>query len=73
MIMDDNAIYVDARIYGCAILDGDLRIGGEAFWYVRSCAKVNFVVNRGRRGNVARNNQAGIPLDGEQTRARLNK
>lgn len=30
MIMYDNAIYVDARIYGCAILDGDLRIGDVA-------------------------------------------
>ena len=30
MIMYDNTIYVDARIYECAILDEDMRIG-EAF------------------------------------------
>lgn len=60
MIMYDNAIYVDARVYGCAILDEDLQIG-EAFWYVRSYAKVNFVVNHAKGGN-ARNNQVRLPL-----------
>lgn len=63
MVMYDNAIYVNARVYGCAILDRDLRIGGETFWYVRSYAKVNFVVEPRRGGNVARNNQVGLPLD----------
>lgn len=73
MIMYDNAIYVDARVYGCAILEEDLRIGGQVFWYVRGYAKVNFVVSHAARGgNVARNNQVGLPLDVNGI-ARLNK
>lgn len=46
MIMYDNAIYVNARVYGCPILESEIcDLDGETFWYVRSYAKVNFVEN----------------------------
>lgn len=74
MIMYDNAIYVDARVYGCAILEEDLRIGGPSVLVCTELRESEFCCEPRcyRGGNVARNNQVGLPLDVNGI-ARLNK
>jgi len=64
MIMYDNTIYVDARVYECAILDEDMRIG-EAFCMYGAMQKWIFFV-KNARGKNARNNQVRLPLDGNR-------